>query len=209
MAKPKMEELFKFSEPDTQELYAPVLGLDKSIRESKERAKRESMKQYIHRFDESFFTDFVRYFITPFLKKHGYRTYSEEKVIVRNLKWWCAAHYYVSQNKSKALHVNYVSERERGEDYDWFLYCVPLDELSKELKYWIEDDFFDDSECGHAQRTEFHTFLWENIDLMNSESHLEWLEFTEDHEEEDDTNQRSSNDTYALYEKRKHKNELY
>lgn len=203
-----MEELIRFTESESSIYHKESINLHKSIIKSYKNKQLDIIKEYIYSYDEDFFYDFTEFFIIPFLKSHGYLVNADIKKIATNLQSWAGSHYYASINKSKDFVVTYVNEVERGDEYEWFLYCIPFDELNKACEEWAEEDFLDDSDCGNSQRSDFHTFLWQHIDLYASKSHHIWLEQNYDSDEEDDYVYRH-NDGPQVYEKRKHNSELY
>jgi hypothetical protein len=145
--------------------------------------------QWFSKLPEGWVETFVEEGLLPFLKQYGYSVGFSKKEVINYCKSWAFGHVQLALNKSKFLELSFLQTKNTGgsDEYDWYTYTIPSEDWLEFTEYWSELEFFDDTDAGESQKTDFPMFVWHILYLEGSKAHEEYLYFTEtDTFEQDD-----------------------
>jgi hypothetical protein len=142
--------------------------------------------------------DFIQYGLTPFLDSYGYSVGMIIRDSVSYCKHWAFAHVEKESNYRPINEICLLRCAHNGEqdEMDWYFHTIPSEDWHVLCENWQTFEFLDNSDAGHAQRTDLPFFAWKLIHLNSSRAHMLYLNFIDAGEElcEDNIyNQSSAN----------------
>lgn len=142
-------------------------------------SKNYEYNHWLNNFkDSQYFDIFVDNGLRVFLNKFGYKISLSTKTVVKYLKEWLFSIVYTQNHKSFNFNREFVYCYHSGtvEDFDYYTFKISPDDWEQFLDCWKQTEFFDDSDPGFEQISEFYIFVWRIIDLYNSKTYIKYME---------------------------------
>lgn len=135
-------------------------------------------RQWISELPSDHVVHFVQYGLLPFLKKHGYTIQYNVNRIASCIEEWAFHHVLLTQYGSKYKSITYLTCDHDGgpEEKEYYYHCISTDDWLGLCVSWAETDFLDNSETGRSQQLDLSDAVWHLISLVESPSHIKWLQ---------------------------------
>jgi hypothetical protein len=159
--------------------------------------KKQNESQKNHRWNlwkrgipDSHIYDFIQYGLTTFLDSYGYSIGMTIRDAVSYCKHWAFAHVEKESNYQPIQEINLLRCAHNGgqDEIDWYFHTIPSEDWFILYENWQTFQFLDNSDAGHAQRTDLPFFAWKLIHLNSSKAHIIYLDFMNSDEELYDDN---------------------
>jgi len=165
-----------------------ALGASNFIKGRVDAEKKEKQRIWARGIPEAHILNFIKYGLEPFLDTFGYKLGYSYEYCAAYCKQWLYAHVYTQTSYKPNQTISFLRCAHSGsrEEFEWYLGNITPDDWFTLCEEWPADQFLDESDAGHAQRSDIAWFVWNIISLSNSKAHRQFIEFMASEDEMDD-----------------------
>lgn len=165
-----------------------ALGPSRFLKGRAEAEKKDRFRVWARGLPNAHILDFITYGLEPFLDEFGYKLSYSYKDCAAYCKQWAFSHSELQTSYKPNQTIRFLRCAHNGsrEAFEWYLGIISPDDWFTLCDEWSAERFLDDSDAGHAQRTDIAWFVWNLLSLDSSKEHRNFVEFMYSEEDMDD-----------------------